>query len=391
MTSFANTVSLILVCGTLIVMLFGVASVTHLRSAGRTAGMALLAFAFALVATVVQAGDVVPLRPLLIFGGAVIVGGLLAGLVPFAARVSQVAWVSGLAAQSTALASAAAVVQAKPEAGGLAIVSAVAGVLAALIALLSWQLKRDTPKSNVAIALALSLGGVAQVAAGLWTSQALLLVAGGVVTVAGVSLARAMARAAGRTVGQVFLGVDANATGYSNVRHSDPEGAAMILAASQNVLIVPGYGLARAQGQHAVKELVERLEKSGAKVRIVVHHAAGIVPGHMNALLDEAGIPHSKIIESTDAAAAVVGADVIVVGANDIVNSEAAKQPGALFGLDALNLSTASSVWVIKRSLRPGQGNVRNMLFEAPAATMILGDAKKVLQSLVAELKNSAH
>jgi H+-translocating NAD(P) transhydrogenase subunit beta len=252
---------------------------------------------------------------------------------------------------------------------------------------------RDTPQTNVSIALALSLGGAAQLVAGLWNSQAILLVTGGIVLVAGVSLARAMAHASGRALGQLLFGGSAasNAFGYGNVRHSDPEGAAMILAASQNVIIIPGYGLARAQGQHAVKELVERLEKSGAKVRIIVHHAAGIVPGHMNALLDEAGIAHNKLVESHDAAAALVGADVVVVGANDIVNSDAANQAGSLFGLDALNLSKAASVWVIKRSLGHGQGDVRNNLFELPQSTMVLGDAKKVVQALVAELKNSAH
>jgi NAD(P) transhydrogenase subunit beta len=200
-----------------------------------------------------------------------------------------------------------------------------------------------------------------------------------------------MANAAGTTFAKLLLGgaQQPSALGYKNVRQSDPEGAAMILAASENIVIVPGYGLARAQGQHGVKELVERLEKSGAKVHLVVHPAAGIVPGHMNALLDEAGIPHTKIIASGDAASVIAGADVVVVGANDVVNSDAARGQGALAGLDALDLSAAHSVWIVKRSLRSGQADVRNNLFELPQATMVLGDAKKVLQALVAELKNS--
>jgi len=393
MTDFGNTVAPILACGALIVMLFGVSAVTHLRSATRTAGMALLAFAFAGIAAVVETGELVPVRPLLIFGAACVAGALLALRVPLAARISQVGWISGLAAGAVALSSWSVLPMTQGTARIGAIASAALGLVSMAIAVFRLKETRDTPSTNVSVALALSLGGAAQLVAGVWNSQALLLVSGGVVSVAGVSLARAMANASGRTLGQLLFSPSAvsNAFGYGNVRHSDPEGAAMILAASQNVLIVPGYGLARAQGQHAVKELVERLEKSGAKVRIIVHHAAGIVPGHMNALLDEAGIAHSKLIESHEAAAALVGADVVVVGANDIVNSDAANQAGSLFGLDALNLSKAASVWVIKRSLGYGQGEVRNNLFELPQATMVLGDAKKVLQALVAELKNSAH
>lgn len=393
MSDFGNTMAPILVCGALIVMLFAVSAVTHLRSASRTSGMVLLAFAFAGIAVVVEVGGLVPVRPLLIFGAACVAGALLALRVPVAPRITQVGWVAGLAAGGVAVSSWSVLPASEGVMRIAVIVSVALGALSLVIAFFRLKETRDTPASNISIALSLSLGGAAALLAGVWSGQGILLVAGGVVVVAGVSLARAMARASGRTLGQVLAGGAgaANTFGYGNIRHSDPQGAAMILAASQNVVIVPGYGLARAQGQHAVKELIERLETSGAKVRIVVHHAAGIVPGHMNALLDEAGIPHSKLIESGDAAAALVGADVVVVGANDIVNSDAAKQPGNLWGLDALDLSVASSVWVIKRSLGHGQGDVRNGLFELPSATMVLGDAKKVLQALVAELKNSAH
>lgn len=386
-----NTLAPILACGALITVLFGVTAVTHLRTSKRTFGLVMLGFIFAAFAAVFENTGALPLRPALIFGAAVVLGGVLARGVPLAARVGQVGWIAGLAAAGVSVSawSAATALQGLPRTAALA--SAVLGFAAAALTLLRLTDARDTPKTNASIAAALALAGLSQVIAGVCSDRALLLVAGGVVALAGLALGRAMANAAGTTFVTLLFGgaQQADAFGYKNVRQSDPEGAAMILAASQNILIIPGYGLARAQGQHGVKELVERLEKSGAKVRLVVHPAAGIVPGHMNALLDEAGIPHSKIIESAEAATAIAGADVVVVGANDVVNSDAANGQGALAGLDALNLSAAHSVWIVKRSLRPGQADVRNNLFELPQATMVLGDAKKVLQALVAELKNS--
>lgn len=386
-----NTIAPILACGALITVLFGVTAVTHLRTSKRTFGLVLLGFIFAAFATVFENAGNLPVRAVLIFGSAAALGAVVARGVPVSARLGQVAWIAGLAAAGVAVSSWSAVAASEGFVRIAALASAVLGLAAAALSLFRLTDERDTPKTNATIAAALIMAGLCTLVAGVWSDRALLLVAGGVVALAGLALGRAMANAAGTSFATLLFGgaQQADAFGYKNVRQSDPEGAAMILAASQNVLIVPGYGLARAQGQHGVKELVERLEKSGAQVRVVVHPAAGIVPGHMNALLDEAGIPHSKIMASQDAASAIVGADVVVVGANDVVNSDAAAGEGALAGLDALNLSAAHSVWIIKRSLRTGQANVRNNLFESPKATLVLGDAKKVLQALVAELKNS--
>lgn len=386
-----NTLAPILACGALITVLFGLTSVTHLRTSKRAFGLVLVGIFLAVLATIFDTGGLVPLRAIAVFAGAALVGAVVARGLPLAARVGQVAWIAGVAAAGVAASAVSMGLASEGLGRAAAIVSAGLGFVAAGLTLLRLIDRRDTPKTNATVAAALILAGLSQVIAGVSSGHALLLVAGGVVASAGLALGRAMANAAGTTFATLLFGgaQQADVFGYKNVRQSDPEGAAMILAASQNIVIVPGYGLARAQGQHGVKELVERLEKSGAKVRVVVHPAAGVVPGHMNALLDEAGIPHGMIIQSSEAASAIAGADVVVVGANDVVNAEAAEGQGALAGLDALNLAAAHSVWIIKRSLRPGQADVRNNLFELPQATMVLGDAKKVLQALVAELKKS--
>jgi NAD(P) transhydrogenase subunit beta len=144
-----------------------------------------------------------------------------------------------------------------------------------------------------------------------------------------------------------------------------------------------------AQAQHAVKEVVEQLEKRGTSVSYVLHPAAGCLPGHMNIALDEANVSHDKFVDLEAARQLVPGADaVLAVGANDTINAAASVEAGgALSGLEALDLSDARAVFVVKRSLRPGAGGVRNPLFERPNTMMMFGDGKKVMQALVAELK----
>ena len=163
----------------------------------------------------------------------------------------------------------------------------------------------------------------------------------------------------------------------------------MVLENAHTVVIVPGYGMAVAQAQHAVHEIGKMLEQRGAKVFYAIHPAAGLIPGHMNILLDEAKVPAAQILEWQAANAKLAEADVaLVVGANDIVNPATQNDPhSAVYGMPLLDVGLARSVFVIKRSLRPGAAGVKNALFERTNTTLIFGDAKKVLQAIGVELK----
>ena len=164
----------------------------------------------------------------------------------------------------------------------------------------------------------------------------------------------------------------------------------MVLEAAESVVIVPGYGLAVAQAQHTVKEMADLLQKKGTKVTYAIHPVAGRMPGHMNVLLAEADVPYEQLIEmdvinpefkTTDA--------VLVVGANDVVNPAAEKDPNSpIAGMPVLEVWEAQSVLMIKRSLSPGFAGIKNELFEYPNNMMVFGDAKKILQEIVGELKD---
>ena len=177
---------------------------------------------------------------------------------------------------------------------------------------------------------------------------------------------------------------------YVNIRSYSPEEAAMVLESAESVVIVPGYGLAVAQAQHSARELGDLLEKRGAKVAYAIHPVAGRMPGHMNVLLEEADVDYEKLVEmrtinpefkTTDA--------VLVVGANDVVNPAAEQDPGSpIAGMPVLQVYNAGTVMVIKRSLSPGFAGIKNKLFENDNTLMVFGDAKKVLQELINELKS---
>lgn len=164
----------------------------------------------------------------------------------------------------------------------------------------------------------------------------------------------------------------------------------MVLEAAESVIIVPGYGLAVAQAQHTVRELASELEKRGARVTYAIHPVAGRMPGHMNVLLAEADVPYEQLVEMDLINSEFKNTDaVIVVGANDVVNPVANKDPGSpIYGMPILNAHEAKSVFVIKRSLGAGYAGIKNELFEMPNTMMIYGDAKKVLQDLVREVKD---
>ncbi|HSL81932.1 MAG TPA: NAD(P)(+) transhydrogenase (Re/Si-specific) subunit beta, partial [Thermoanaerobaculia bacterium] len=161
---------------------------------------------------------------------------------------------------------------------------------------------------------------------------------------------------------------------------------------AQSVIIVPGYGMAVAQAQHAVRELYDELTKKGVSVRFAIHPVAGRMPGHMNVLLAEADVPYEQLLEMDKINPDFKNTDVvIVVGANDVVNPAAEDTPGSpIWGMPVLKVWEATSVVVIKRSLSPGFAAIKNSLFENENTMMLFSDAKEALQDLVAEMKRAA-
>jgi NAD(P) transhydrogenase subunit beta len=162
-----------------------------------------------------------------------------------------------------------------------------------------------------------------------------------------------------------------------------------MLAYSRNVIIVPGYGLAVAQGQHAVRELADVLEQRGVEVEYAIHPVAGRMPGHMNVLLAEANVPYEQLKEMDEINDEFKRADVaLVVGANDVVNPAARSSPGSpIYGMPILNVDQAHNVVFLKRSMRPGFSGTDNDLLYDPKTIILFGDAKESLTKLVAAVK----
>ena len=165
----------------------------------------------------------------------------------------------------------------------------------------------------------------------------------------------------------------------------------MLLDAAERVMVVPGYGLAVAQAQHTVREMADLLEKKGCRVEYAIHPVAGRMPGHMNVLLAEADVPYDRLLDMEQANAEFRDVDVVlVVGANDVVNPAAEKDPASpIAGMPILQTYNARSVIVIKRSLGAGFANIKNELFEYPQTMMVFMDAKKAIQEIVSELKQA--
>jgi NAD(P) transhydrogenase subunit beta len=392
-----STVAPLLYLVSAVVFFLGLKALTRVRSARR--GRPLIAMGLFLAA----AGAIAELGTgrLAVFGACVglggVVGAILASRLPAAPSVGRVAWLPGLAGLGSGLVAIelAFAYDLWSLQGAVAAVAAFLGVTSGYVALGLLRKPKDTPSNAVEAALVAACAGWSVALVGLLVSNAILLIVGGVAGTAGLALGRTVAAAAGRSLfGLLFGAVKAgDSGGYDNIRSCGTEEAAMVMESAHNVLIVPGLGMAIAQAQHAVKEVGEQLEKRGAKVRYVVAPSAGCIPGHMNILLDEAGVPHDRLVFVEDAGPFAKEADaVLVIGAADIVNVAAAADPkNPLFGMPALDLSGAGSVFVVKRSLRAGLAGVKNPLFEQSHTTMIFGDAKKVMQGLIAELKSSRH
>jgi NAD(P) transhydrogenase subunit beta len=162
------------------------------------------------------------------------------------------------------------------------------------------------------------------------------------------------------------------------------------MAYANKVIIVPGYGLAVAQAQHACHELEKLLQEKGVEVTYAIHPVAGRMPGHMNVLLAEADVSYEKLKEMEQANDEFATTDVVLVmGANDVVNPAAKTDPSSpIYGMPVLDVELAKTVIVNKRSMKPGYAGIENDLFFQPKTSMLFGDAKKVLQELVSEIKN---
>jgi NAD(P) transhydrogenase subunit beta len=255
----------------------------------------------------------------------------------------------------------------------------------------------------VVISLLNSYSGIAAAMTGFVLQENVLIVSGAMVGAAGLILTNIMCKAMNRSLLSVLLGgfgattavVDkAGARDYKSIKSIGAEELAMLLDGISSVIFVPGYGLAVAQAQHVVRELADMLEKAGVEVRYAIHPVAGRMPGHMNVLLAESNVPYEQLIEMDEINGDFKTTDlVIVLGANDVVNPVAIdpNEPNSpLAGMPILNAHEAASVVVIKRSLSPGYAGVKNLLFDMDNTHMCFGDAKKVLQETVNELKDVA-
>ena len=249
----------------------------------------------------------------------------------------------------------------------------------------------------VVISLLNSYSGVAAAAAGFVVGSQLLIVAGAMVGAAGLILTQVMCNAMNRSLTNVLFGGALGASAsqadqgeYQGITSCSPEECALTLETAQRVVFVPGYGLAVAQAQHIVREVAELLEAGGAEVAYAIHPVAGRMPGHMNVLLAEADVPYEQLIEMEAINPEFPRTDVVIVlGANDVVNPQARNDASSpLYGMPVLNVEEATTVFVVKRGLSAGYAGIKNSLFERPNTSMVFGDAKKVLTSLAAELRD---
>ena len=252
----------------------------------------------------------------------------------------------------------------------------------------------------VAISLLNSYSGIAGATTGFILGNNVLIIAGALVGASGIILTLIMCRGMNRSLMNVLLGgwASAGAGGPAaeassfkgDVKSIDSEELAMLLDGVSSVIIVPGYGMAVAQAQHAVRDLMNVLEKKGINVRFAIHPVAGRMPGHMNVLLAEAQVPYDKLFAMEDINDDFSNTDVvIVIGANDVVNPAARHdQNSPIYGMPILNVDYAKTVIINKRSLNVGYAGIDNELFFYPNALMYFGDAKDAMSKLTTEIKN---
>jgi NAD(P) transhydrogenase subunit beta len=249
----------------------------------------------------------------------------------------------------------------------------------------------------VVVALLNSFSGLAAAAAGFVLVNSVLIVAGTLVGASGIILTIVMCKAMNRSLVNVLFGTftvteggpSADEVYGGKVKSTSPEEVAMLLEGAKRVCIVPGYGMAVAQAQHAVRELFDLLEGHGTTVEFGVHPVAGRMPGHMNVLLAEADIPYERLKDMDEINPGFKQVDVtIVIGANDVVNPVARTDPDSpIAGMPILDVDYSKTVVIIKRSLSPGFAGIPNPLFAADNTLMLFGDGKKMVEGIVKSLK----
>ena len=248
----------------------------------------------------------------------------------------------------------------------------------------------------IVISLLNAFTGLTVAAGGYVLSNTLLLVAGTLVGASGTFLTLLMANAMGRSVTNILFGALKGGSTLGGGEASDrpvksagPEDVAIMLGYADRVIIVPGYGLAVAQAQHTLRELVDLLIARGTEVDYAIHPVAGRMPGHMNVLLAEAQVPYEQLIEMDEINDEFKDADVVlVVGANDVVNPAARNTPSApIYGMPILNADQAKAVVFLKRSMRPGFAGIENELLFEPETTLLFGDAKDTLGKVLTAVK----
>lgn len=248
----------------------------------------------------------------------------------------------------------------------------------------------------VVISLLNSFTGVAAAFGGFLYDNPVMLTGGILVGSAGTILTMLMCKAMNRSLKNVLIGAlgVSKQTGSAseaggNIKEINLTDAAVLMAYARKVVIVPGYGLAVAQAQHACHELERALEEKGVEVMYGIHPVAGRMPGHMNVLLAEADVSYDRLLEMEDANETFPTTQVaLILGANDVVNPAAKEDPGSpIYGMPILEVEKAEHVIVNKRSMKPGYAGIENSLFSRDKTRMLFGDAKKVLQDLLAELK----
>jgi len=249
----------------------------------------------------------------------------------------------------------------------------------------------------VVISLLNSYSGLAAAATGFVLANTVLIVAGSLVGASGLILTHIMCVAMNRSLPNVLFGVMAEAEAGATadevyegkIKSTTPDEAAMLFDTASRVVIVPGYGMAVAQAQHAIRDLMNVLEERGVDVQFGIHPVAGRMPGHMNVLLAEADVPYDKLKEMDEINSSLEQADIaLVLGANDVVNPDARTNPDSpIAGMPIINVDKAKTAIVVKRSLSPGFAGIPNPLFAADNCLMMFGDGKKAILELVTALK----